>query len=349
MKTPEGETRIPRLHIPIPYVCNPLQEQASRNMWEWLDSYGLVPAGRARERTRRSQPDLSAAITWIRADLDLLTLGAHWLGWAFRVDDQLDEDDRFQRFQARAEAIRDFRAILHGEEPVTVSPLTEPLRDLWGRTSMLGPAPWRAMFLYNIEQFFDTYVQEARLDELGHTPILRQHIDRRVYSVGMLWMWDPGEADLVRLLPDDIRNSEALYRVRRAAALQIALVNDIFGSVRDEFTGYQHNAVGLLRGRDSLSYQEAFDVAGAMADEQLAVFLRERATFEDDLARRGLPDDAHTAVMEHLDQIAASVRGQHSWHVTVEQQRYALDDLLDPEQADLRSYPDDLLAGYQGG
>lgn len=349
MRTPEGEARIPDFRIPIPYVCNPLLEQASRNMWQWLDHYDLAPEGRARERTRRSLPDLSAAITWIRADLDLLTLGAKWLGWAFRVDDQLDEDDRFQRYQARAEAISDFRAILHGKQPAANSSVTASLKDLWNETSALGPEPWRAMFLYNLERFFNTYVQEARLDELGHTPILRQHVDRRVYSVGLLWMWDLGEADLVRFISDDIRNSEALFRIRRAAALQVALVNDIFGAVRDEFTGYQHNAVGLLRARDGLSYQQAFDVVGTMTDDQMAVFLRERAMLEHDLAGRDLPGDIYEAVTEHLDQIAASIRGQHAWHVTVETQRYALDDLLAPEANDIRSYPDDLLTHYQLG
>jgi hypothetical protein len=347
VQTPEGAARIPEFHIPLPYECNPSLEQASRAMWEWLDHYDLVSTERARQRTRLSLPDLSAAITWTRADADLLTLYARWLGWAFRVDDQLDEDDRFRRLQAREAAIADFCAILHGEQPSVPSAVTEALSDLCARTSRLGPQPWHAMFVHHIEQFFHTYVQEARLDGLGRTPNLRQHVDRRVYSVGMLWMWDLGETSLVRFLPDSIRNSDALFRVRRAAALQIAFVNDVFGAVRDEFTGYQHNAVGLLRARDELSYQEAFDAVGAMADDQMAVFLRERALFEEDLTRRDLPGHTRDALREHLEQITVSIRGQHSWHVRVETQRYALDDLLHASPEELSNYPDDLLARYQ--
>ncbi|WP_159031296.1 terpene synthase family protein [Streptomyces acidiscabies] len=347
MKTPEGEARIPEFHIPVLYECNPLLEQASCAMWEWLDHYDLMATERARQRTRQSLPDLSAAITWTRADTDLLSLYACWLGWAFRVDDQLDEDDRFQRLQAREAAIADFCAILHGGQPAVPSALTDALKDLCARTSRLGPKPWHAMFVHHIEQFFHTYVQEARLDGLGRTPNLRQHVDRRVYSVGMLWMWDLGEATLTRFLPDTIRNNDALFRLRRAAALQIAFVNDVFGAVRDDFTGYQHNAVGLLRARDGLSYQEAFDAVGAMADDQMAVFLREHALFEEDLTRNGPPGHTREAVLQHLQQITVSIRGQHAWHATVETQRYALDDLLNASPDELGSYPDDLLTHYK--
>ncbi|MBC7307811.1 MAG: sesquiterpene cyclase, partial [Dietzia sp.] len=257
--------RMPEFEVPFPLERNPHLERASRSMWGWIDAHGLAPTGKARARMRRTRADLSGAYVWPRADLTTLTTGLQWLALTFRIDDQLDEDDLTERLSARMAAVDELCDVLRGLPAPGTSPVARALADLWSRTSRGRPTDWCEAFLRDFQAFLRSYATEARLSSRGAVPHLDTYLGWRMHSVGMPWLWDLDELRLPAPLPDSVRTCRAMSKLRRAGALHIALVNDVFSVRRETLVGYPYNAVTIVRDTSGCSLQEAVDRVAALA------------------------------------------------------------------------------------
>nr|4MC0_A Chain A, Putative sesquiterpene cyclase [Kitasatospora setae KM-6054]4MC0_B Chain B, Putative sesquiterpene cyclase [Kitasatospora setae KM-6054]4MC3_A Chain A, Putative sesquiterpene cyclase [Kitasatospora setae KM-6054]4MC8_A Chain A, Putative sesquiterpene cyclase [Kitasatospora setae KM-6054] len=330
-----AEFEIPDFYVPFPLECNPHLEEASRAMWEWIDANGLAPTERARDRMRRTGADLSGAYVWPRADLDTLTIGLKWIALTFRIDDQIDEDDTAERLPARMTAIDELRGTLHGLPVSGRSPTARALGALWQETALGRPATWCDAFIGHFEAFLQTYTTEAGLNAHGAGLRLDDYLDRRMYSVGMPWLWDLDELRLPIFLPGSVRTCGPMNKLRRAGALHIALVNDVFSVERETLVGYQHNAVTIIREAQGCSLQEAVDQVAVLVEAQLHTVLQARQELLEELDRQALPSRAREAAVDYAANVAANLSGQLVWHSSVE--RYAVDDLQ--SAADPRATP----------
>lgn len=317
--------RMPLFEVPFPVECNPHLERASRAMWRWIDAYALAPTDKARIRMRRTRADLSGAYVWPRADLDTLITGLEWLALTFRIDDQLDEDDLTERLSARVAAVDELCDVLRGMPVPAKPPVARALGDLWSKTSRGRPTHWRDAFLRHFRAFLRSYATEARLSAEGAVPDLDAYLGWRMYSVGMPWLWDLDELRLPVLLPDSVRTCGAVNRLRRAGALHIAMVNDVFSVRRETLVGYQYNAVTILRNAENCSLQEAVDQVAALAAGHLNTVVAARQELREELAKQAVPPLVHAAALDYASNIAANLSGQLVWHSSV--QRYAVDDL----------------------
>ncbi|MER7407946.1 terpene synthase family protein [Streptomyces sp. NPDC000070] len=336
-----ADFEMPNFDVPFPVERNPQLEQASRAMWRWIDTYGLAPTQKARARMQRTGADLSGAYVWPRAELDMLTTGLQWLALTFRIDDQMDEDDLRERLRARVATIDELCNILHGQPAPGSSPVARALSDLWAKTSAGRPTAWRNAFFRHFRAFLQSYATEARLSARGTAPRLGAYLGWRMYSVGMPWLWDLDELRLPVFLPDSVRTCGPMYRLRRAGAVHIALVNDVFSVHRETLVGYPYNAVTIIRDTHNCSLQEAVDRVAKLADAHVRAVVQARQELSGELDRQAVPPQARAAASDYADNIAANLSGQLIWHSSV--QRYAVDDLQPAGRS--ASYPDDLLPG----
>ncbi|GGW24306.1 terpene synthase family protein [Streptomyces alanosinicus] len=333
---------MPEFYAPFPLERNPHLREASRRMWEWIGAMGLAPTEKAQARMRATGADLSGSYVWPRADLDLLATGLRWLALTFRIDDQIDEDDQDDRLAERAAVIADLRGILHGHPPVVGSVVTRALTQLWQETAKGRAEDWQRTFIGHFEAWLDSYSTEARLKTARRPPQLHEYLEWRRYSVGMPWLWDLGELTLPTLVPETIRECRPMRELRHAAALHIALVNDVYSVNRELLVGYPCNAVLIIQQQHSRSPQEAVDAVADQVADQVRVFQCARTALERELDKQDVSVGSRTAATAYAETCAANIRGQIAWHSQV--RRYDIDDFRRASGSEpLASYPDDLL------
>ncbi|WP_405591560.1 terpene synthase family protein [Streptomyces sp. NBC_01092] len=330
--------RIPDFSAPFPLACNPHVPDASRIMWEWIDSHGLAPTPKARARMRKTGADLSGGYVWPRAGLSVLALGLKWLALTFRLDDQLDEDTVGGRPAALSQCIEELCGILHGH-PAPPSPVADALHELWAETRADAPTSWQHAFVADFEAFLRAYALEAELKEAGQNPTLEEYLAWRIYSIGMPWLWVLDELGLPLFLPDSVRTCGPMGMLRRAGSLHIALVNDVFSVERESTVGYPYNAVLLIMQERECPMQTAVDHIAELVAEQAETVKRLLANdIPAELHEQQIPANVRTVALQHCENIALNLRGQLAWHTAVD--RYTTSDLQGQWAG---SYPDDLL------
>lgn len=330
---------MPQFDAPFPLECNRHLTEASGAMWDWIEAMGLATTSSAQARMRRTGADLSGAYVWPRADLHLLTRGLKWLALTFRIDDQLDEDDGAGDARTRQEVVTGLASIVCDRAEPTAGPVPTALATLWAETSTGTPNSWRTAFASDFTAFLQSYADDANLTAHGILPSLDDYLPRRVYSVGMPWLWDLDEQRLPVYLPESVRSCRLFQELRTTASLHIALVNDVVSMPREQLTAYPHNAVLIIQRERQYSLQEAVDHVAALVSRQVTAFNRARRALPSELDRQGLDQAVTSSVLEYVSNLAANMRGQLAWHLAVG--RYATDD-LDNTRPD-RNYPPDLL------
>lgn len=342
------EFQMPEFYAPFPLECNPHLEEASLKMWEWIDQMGLARTARARARMQATRADLSGAYVWPHASLALLALGYKWLALTFRIDDQLDEDDREDRLEARAVAIAELQHVVHGGalagRAVESSVPVRALAVLWQETEAGKPQDWRRAFVRDFDAFLTSYATEAALKSQGRVPDLREYLQVRQDSIGMLWLFDLSELGLPCFLPDHIRECAPMRRLRYAAALHIALVNDIYSLNREILVGYPCNAVLITMREQRCSPQRAVDAVADLVAEQARTFITARTELDRELDRRAVTATVRAAATAYADNCGDNIRGQIAWHSQV--MRYDTEDLSSASPGDQPSFPDDLLGRH---
>ncbi|MFI2194963.1 terpene synthase family protein [Streptomyces coeruleorubidus] len=108
----------------------------------------------------------------------------------------------------------------------TPTPRPNSSYPAWG--SPAEPPHW-PQWSPGCRAFLQSYATEAGLSARGTAPRLDAYLGWRMYSVGMPWLWDPDELRLPVFLPDSVRTCGPMYRLRRAGAVHIALVQRVNG------------------------------------------------------------------------------------------------------------------------
>jgi len=222
-----------------------------------------------------------------------------WLALAFRIDDQFDEDTPGERPAARSAAVEILCGVLHGLPASPDFPSVRALGSLWRETSAGQPPNWRRAFVGHLEDCFRSYATEADLDARGVVPDLDEYLRMRFFSIGMPWLWDLDELRLPHVLSDDVRACAPMEKLRRAAALHIGLVNDVYSVSRESRVGYRYNVVSLLRDAQGCSFREAVDQVVPLVAERARAVLEAQEELVTELDSRCLSVESRTAALDY--------------------------------------------------
>jgi (+)-beta-caryophyllene/(+)-caryolan-1-ol synthase len=309
----------PTLFMPfIKADPSPWMAQAEEEMWTWIDAFDLAPNDAVRRHIRRTRPELMAALYFPTAGPEILPLLAQYVAWGFMVDDEFDEGPIGHNVIRCEAAVKSLYTVLQQDAPVTRSPLALALADLWRRTSPYRSTGWRDQMVADIRDWLYTYLTEAHHRTSGHVPSSHEFWEHRQLTIGMRMFMDLGEIVAGTDVPEQARHCPALLAMRRAAAEQIALVNDIFSVRKDRAHGFIHNHVIIIQQTERCDLQDAIDRANELAAGCIDRFLAAEKRLPPELDAAGVDCSAGEGVLRCVDGLGALIRGNYDWHFEVE-------------------------------
>ncbi|NSC19737.1 hypothetical protein FM076_00225 [Streptomyces albus subsp. chlorinus] len=330
--------------VPFPARINRFTGRVSQQFWQWVQEQDLAPTARSRERLRRSGIELASCYCWPWADRSVLLEGMKWMFFFFRFDDQMEEGAA-QRDVSRVQKAADkITGILHNQALTTTSPLARELHRTWQRTQADRPLSWVEAFRDHYCELVRSYTRQSRFnydtDRHGRVLGLSEYEDFRETAFGMDWVYDFMETSGPRgsYLPAELRSCRPMLRLRRAASLQQALLNDIFSAAREDHQDRTVNSVMIFRHTRQCTPQQAVRQVVDRIDHHLADYRQACADMRSLCHERGFEPPVTRAVMQFIKNIDAVIGGNHDWHHIV--MRYATDDVTAAQGA--YTYPDDL-------
>jgi hypothetical protein len=252
--------------LTVPYPCrdlNPAVREAEIHMWEWCSRHELLVDGRDRERLIGTQPHTLAALFYPQADPEFLRLVSCFFAWAFLLDDRFDEGGWGANPVAAIEKIGEVEKVVTStlspeilEEGCSLRPMAKAIADLLPDLLDGRPSPWERRFIYDVNWWLSTYVDEAFERYASLFPELAAYAMHRCVSYGTPWIMDLCEAEIeCELL--DVAWLPEFFELRAAMAACLTPVNDIYSAERDVKNGYTHNAVILMSRSQGCSLDDA--------------------------------------------------------------------------------------------
>ncbi|SCE82965.1 terpene synthase family protein [Micromonospora mirobrigensis] len=306
-----------RTECPVPARISPHADRVQEWLVGQLHRHGLPVDAAARTRLAEAGFARYAARLYpaaTEADLRVLSL---LFTWFFLVDDACDGPARFTSDQIRR--LRDgVLAVLRdgprARHPAFTGPLRRLLVQAWREPRRRMPVRWRVRFADAVGHHLHGVRREAAAKEAGRRPGVAEYVALRRATSAAYVSYPLVEFVTGRPLPDPVYHHPRLRRLADLGNDLLSWYNDIASLERDRATAGGHNLVLALATEHGVDPEAAVDLAAARWRETMREFVALRA------AVPSFGPGLDEAVTDHLDGVAAAVRGTIEW--TLESARY---------------------------
>ncbi|MCM0674899.1 terpene synthase [Micromonospora phytophila] len=307
-----------RSECPIPPRLSPYADRVQ----EWLTDdllpdLGLPLDEAALRRLARAGFARYAGRLYPDADEGDLRVLAALFTWFFLVDDACDGSGRLSTDEIRA-----LRAgavtLLHDGPRLRHTGLTGPLRRLLVRAfrepRRRMPARWRVRFADAVAHHLDGTWREAVNKATGRSPGVAEYVELRRATSAAYVSYPLVEFVTGRPLPDPVYHHPLLRRIADTGNDLLSWYNDLASLERDRATSGGHNLVLATAAEHGVPVETAVALTVERWRKSMRHFVRLRA------AVPSFGPALDKAVTDHLDGVAAAVRGTVEW--TLESARY---------------------------
>ncbi|MCX3063774.1 terpene synthase family protein [Streptomyces beihaiensis] len=315
--------------FPSEIRLNSAADEAERDMWRWLDGFGLCRSEHARANVRAARVAYCVGLYYPSASLDRLVLISRFTGWSLLIDEEFDAGPAGRDPASCLAAVTELTEVFDASAGRALGgAMAMAAAELWGQLAPVRSAAWRMRFRSHMANWLWGFYGETVDRAVGRLPGLEEFHERRREMFGVPWYLDLCEHAAGVDLPDAVHRLPAFRALAAAVSDTTALCNDLVSADRERAVGYFHNAVCLLEHHHGWSPQKAAARVGRMIAEGAD---RITAAYHDlprQLDRSGLPARAATEALRCADAYLDVVRGNHSYHHT--SGRYTHTELLPP-------------------
>ncbi|MFC5942397.1 terpene synthase [Micromonospora harpali] len=306
-----------RADCPIPPRLSPYADRVQRWLDDRLPGVGLPLDSPALDRLSRARFARYAGRLYPEATEPDLRAIAALFTWFFLVDDACDRPDRLRPDQIlalRDGTLRLLRDGPRGRHPGLTGPLRRLLVRAWREPRRRMPARWRERFTDAVGHHLHGAWLEAVEKAAGRPPDVARYVELRRATSAAYVSYPLIEFVTGRPLPDAVYHHPRLREIGDLGNDLLSWYNDIASLERDRATSGGHNLVLALAAERGVGVEAALDPAAERWRAAMRRFVELRA---------GVPSFGPAldeAVADHLDGVAAAVRGTIDW--TLESARY---------------------------
>ena len=259
----------------------------------------------------------------------LVTLGIYF-NVMFYIDDQYD---RHHRDEVNVEQEIKLRKLfdnctniwLNGYVPSDSHVLYDACAELRKQFLALTSEGWMRRFVTS--NLSHLKASTYRLEDIAHnhTDIVKAYIDLRLLDAGMYPMIDTLEFARNIMLPDDVLNSEYLYKLRTSVAIIGALMNDLFSYTKEIMgTNSRFNLICVLEDYADYPFEDAVQKSIDIINDEIDTFydLAYNIPSWDD---KRIDKDVKIYIDGLIDEVVAC------WHWQVSTNRYRSENSPFPE------------------
>lgn len=300
--------------MPYSAAIHPDLAEASTDTRRWLDRFELLASERSRvHQLERTRPELMAARYYPEVGHAWLLLLSRWLGWAFIVDDELDDGPAGRDAETCRRMIEMLTEVVD-HDVVAEHPLAKALKELWQATPRGRSPAWNRRFTNGFTDWLWSYHTESLQRTMRRHPSMSDYLSARRITCAMLWFADLIEPAHGIQIPEAVRTLPDWHRVRAAATEHIGLINDMFSHRKERELDYIHNAVLLTEQHGGHDTPDALSLVNDMATERINRIEAAAESMDRYLETAAVADQTKHAVVVAFDGYRALVRGNLDWH-----------------------------------
>lgn len=313
---------LPEFVMPFPRVPpNRGMAEAGRQMWAWIDRFGLVTGDASRRRLRQLRMELISARCHPRADPDLLPLLALHMAWGWSVDEQFDDGPAGRDVRWSLSAIDGLVDAVEGRVTDSSNPLERAGADLYRRLNAGRSRSWvRSLRDDTVRWLRGYYVETVDRATSWYQPTAEYRRHRQITS-GEHMYFALSELGARVDLPEGVRRLPAYVALQDAAAEHMGMFNDVISLVKEQAVGYHHNAVTLVSHHTKAPLRQAVEDVNVMLTDCVERILAAERRLAVQLRAAGVGAQARDDAATMVGAIKAHTRGNFDWHFAVD--RYA--------------------------
>lgn len=224
---------------------------------EWAEEMGYFAqgndAGWSKERFKRTDFALHAAMFCPEAPKATLDVIADIWAWAFFIDDlfvrqfvQHRDAAAASAFVARLPAFMPPEIGL-GDAPSPGNEVERSLADVWSRIAPSMSLGWRRRFAHDLHDMPASWLWELDIAIEERQPTVLEFVEMRRRTFGAAWVLDLIEFASDAEVPDAIYRSRPIRLLNHAFADVLMLHNDVFSVEKEVADGERGNAVLVAR------------------------------------------------------------------------------------------------------
>ena len=228
------------------------------NSFEWAEAFGLLDDGRSRKAYARLHSGRFGHYTYWYARPPQTQLGTDLIGWLFLWDDNYP-DGQNRREPARQAQVNKFylQVFDSGNADLCDSPYARSLVDLKRRMEVLSNPRWIARFRDTLRDYFEGCLKEVLFRTAHIDPNFSEYRDFRHQSVGAYPVLDFMEIATGSILEEDVYRSSLFQDFRKTSSWILALTNDYFSLLKEEFEKDSFNAILAIMHENGLTRDAA--------------------------------------------------------------------------------------------
>jgi hypothetical protein len=250
-----------------------------------------------------------AAVTYPRAELDLVLVAHDWIAWLIAFDDQVDDTELGRDLHRVREVTDALGCIVSGAAVADgSSPLQVALTDVWSRMSAMASRQWAGEFRRHFSEYLSSYLWETGNRRDTRIPDVTEYLEKRLDTGAVQTCFDLSLLSCRTSTAAPTRG-DGLRKAEHCASQVISLTNDIASFEKERAQGDFHNLPSILMKHERLSETEAINRAALQVRDYVAAFEKAAAEAAPGVA----PEEAW--ISSYLDAMRSWIVGNFHWSV----------------------------------